>query len=167
MILASSQSLHLPGERSLEGRTRCPRKGWQRASPEQQETQKEENMKKKITKATHMRTKKTAEQEQKAWQERQVREARRWVKKHKIADWLEDAEDFLRRMDDFPVDLSEGVQEVEKALAEAKANPTDKAKLKELAEQLFWLGEEMRDNLSAEPVDASSLADGFERFGVA
>jgi hypothetical protein len=69
-------------------------------------------------------------------------------------------------MDDFPVAL-DSVQEVEQALAEAKSDPTDKAKLKELAEQLDWLGEEMRDSLSAEPVDAYSLADGFQKFSLA
>jgi hypothetical protein len=106
------------------------------------------------------------EKEIKEWQNRQVREARRWAKKQSVVEWLDETEELLQRMNDFPVDL-DAVQEVGQALARAKANPTNKAKLKELAEQLGWLGEEMRDNLSAEPVDAYSLADGIQKFWLA
>jgi hypothetical protein len=105
------------------------------------------------------------EEEIRAWQERQVRDARRWAKKHSVAEWLDEAEELLQRMDCFPVDL-DAVQEVGQALERVKANPTN-ANLKELAEQLGSLGEEMRVSLSAEPVDAYSLADGIQKFWLA
>ena len=106
------------------------------------------------------------EEEIKAWQNRQVRAARRWAKKHSVAEWLEETKELLQRADYFPIDL-DAVQEARQAFAELKADPTDKAKLKKLAEHLGWLGDEMRDNLSAEPVDAYSLADDVQKFWLA
>jgi hypothetical protein len=105
------------------------------------------------------------EKEIRAWQSRQTREARRWAKKQSVAQWLDETDELLQRMNDFPVDL-DGVQGMWQALERVKANPS-KANLKELAEQLGWLGEEMRRTLSAEPVDAYSLADGFQKFCLA
>lgn len=119
-------------------------------------------MKLKTKKATRL----ASDNEIKAWQNRQAQEARRWAKKQNVAEWLQEAEELMQRMDDFPVDL-DAVQDVRQAIAEVKANPTNKAKLRELAEQLGCLGEEMRDNLSAEPVDAYSLADVFQKFWLA